>query len=141
MLISRRHVRVLLVGLFVLISGALSGQSPAEITAAKCPCSSNVKAALLSGVSVLQLSGSLLEARAILRSKGTPPQSLRAHGTVKVHIVTNTAGYVVCASAVTGHPLLRGPAENAAKKWRFAPLTADGHPVALEGEVPIFFEN
>lgn len=140
MRISSCFVSVMITILLAL-SSISDAQSPTEAVVAGCPCRATVETTLLSGVSVFQLRGSLLEKRATLRAKGIPPRSLRANGTVKVHIVTNAGGKVVCASAVTGHPLLRSPAETAAKKWRFAPVNADGQPVALEGEIPVAFEN
>lgn len=41
-------------------------------------------------------------------------------GTVLIEVEINAAGEVTSARSVSGHPLLRKSAENAARRWRFA---------------------
>lgn len=136
---SRRTVLAGL-ALVTFLASATSGQQD-RVTGSdvECPCRPRLEEMLLSGTSVLELSGSLLDSRAELRVKGNPPPSLRAHGPVRVHVVTDTLGKVVCVAAVSGHPLLRAPAESAARNWRFAPVTVETRPVALAGWVAVSF--
>ena len=46
--------------------------------------------------------------------------ALRAKGEVFVEVRIDSSGKVVSAGAVSGHPLLRGIAEQAARKWQFS---------------------
>jgi protein TonB len=44
-------------------------------------------------------------------------------------------GNVVSASAVSGHPLLRQAAEQAARSSKFTPTTLSGQPVSVTGVI------
>jgi len=46
---------------------------------------------------------------------------LKLSGTVKVTVVVSPNGTVKSAHATGGHPVLLGPAEDAAKHWEFEP--------------------
>lgn len=46
-------------------------------------------------------------------------------GTVQVEVKVNTAGEVISAQSVDGHPLLRQQAENTARRWRFIAAAND----------------
>jgi len=46
-------------------------------------------------------------------------------GTVQVEVKVNTAGEVIFAQSIDGHPLLRQKAENTARRWRFMPVAND----------------
>ena len=52
-----------------------------------------------------------------------PPMGtrVRIQGDVKVTIVVDRTGKVVCARATEGHPLLRASAVHAATQWQFKP--------------------
>jgi TonB family protein len=53
-------------------------------------------------------------------------------GLVDVQVTISEAGRVTKAKAVSGHPLLRGAAEEAASQWVFRPATLNGVPVQTE---------
>jgi TonB family protein len=46
-------------------------------------------------------------------------------GSVKVQIVITPSGNVKEAKAIGGHPVLVGPAEDAAKKWKYEPAAEE----------------
>jgi TonB family protein len=46
-------------------------------------------------------------------------------GTVKVEVVVAPNGTVKDAKVIGGHPVLAGPALEAAKKWRFEPASVE----------------
>ncbi len=48
-------------------------------------------------------------------------KAINASGSVTVEIKINTFGEVEQTKALTGHPLLRGAAEESSKRWRFFP--------------------
>ncbi len=61
-----------------------------------------------------------------------PPTAVATNtsGTVLVEVEINAAGEVTSARSVSGHPLLRKAAENAARRWRFTSATSP-HTVQL----------
>ncbi|HEX8502126.1 MAG TPA: cytochrome c oxidase assembly factor Coa1 family protein [Pyrinomonadaceae bacterium] len=87
--------------------------------------------------------GGALDAKAV--SKPQPPypplaKAARAAGTVVVQVGVDETGRVVAASAVSGHPLLRAAAVEAAKQARFPPTLLDGRPVGVTGTLTYNFE-
>ena len=70
-----------------------------------------------------------------------PPdaKSARAQGTVTVQIVVDENGNVASAQAVSGHSLLRGAGEEAARKAKFEPTTLCGRPVKVSGVITYNF--
>ena len=82
------------------------------------------------------VSGGVLNGKAI--DKPEPPypalaKAARASGTVNVQVTVDETGRVVSAAAVSGHPLLRAAAVEAAKKARFTPTLLSGEPVRVSG--------
>lgn len=51
--------------------------------------------------------------------------AVRASGEVIVDVLIDSSGNVVSAKAVSGHPLLRGASEQAARKWQFSKAFAE----------------
>ncbi len=89
------------------------------------------------------VSGGVLNGKAI--SKPAPPyppnaKAVRASGTVVVQILVSETGSVISATAVSGHPLLRGPAAAAAKQARFSPTLLSGQPVKVNGTITYNFK-
>lgn len=60
-------------------------------------------------------------------------RAVGASGAVNVQVLIDENGDVVSATAVSGHPLLRQAAENAALEAHFEPITLDGQPVKVSG--------
>lgn len=68
----------------------------------------------------------------------TPPypaaaRAVRAAGAVNVQVSIDEAGNVTSANAVSGHPLLRQAAEQAARQSKFTPTILSGQPVSVTG--------
>ncbi len=70
-----------------------------------------------------------------LPKPGYPPTARAAHasGSVKVAITIDEEGNVIAARAVSGHPLLQGPAVTAARQAKFSPTKLSGQPVKVQG--------
>jgi len=62
-------------------------------------------------------------------------KAIRATGDVNVQVLIDEAGNVVSASAVGGHPLLKGEAEKAARNAKFNPTLLSGQPVKVSGVI------
>ena len=62
-------------------------------------------------------------------------RAVNAQGTVDVQVLIDESGRVVSAKAVSGHPLLRLAAENAARSARFTPTTLSKVPVKVTGVI------
>jgi TonB family protein len=63
------------------------------------------------------------------------PQNARrfnASGMVEVRVTISVTGRVTRAVAISGHPLLRDAAVEAARRWEFEPTMVDGNPVETE---------
>ena len=61
--------------------------------------------------------------------------AVNAQGKVDVQVLINENGRVVSAKAVSGSPLLRGAAENAARNARFSPTLLSNVPVKVTGVI------
>ncbi len=70
-----------------------------------------------------------------------PPaaRAVRASGAVTVQVLIDEDGRVISASAVSGHPLLRGSAVAAARGARFTPTILSGRPVKVSGVITYNF--
>lgn len=66
-----------------------------------------------------------------------PPaaKAVRASGAVNVQVLIDESGNVVSASAVSGHPLLRQAAVQAARSAKFKPTLLSGQPVKVNGVI------
>ncbi len=60
-------------------------------------------------------------------------KAVRASGAVNIKVTIDEDGSVSEASAVSGHPLLRQAAVNAARQAKFAPTQLSGYPVKVTG--------
>lgn len=63
----------------------------------------------------------------------TAAKSVGAKGEVKVQVVIDENGNVISASAVSGHPLLKTSAINAARASKFTPTTLSNNKVKVTG--------
>lgn len=62
-------------------------------------------------------------------------QAVKAEGAVNVQVTIDENGNVISASAVSGHPLLRQAAEQAARQSKFSPTLLSGQPVRVTGVI------
>jgi TonB family protein len=84
------------------------------------------------------ISGGVLNGRAVSLPKPVYPQiakAARASGTVVVQVMIDENGDVVSASAVSGHPLLKAAAVQAAQGAKFSPTLLQGVPVKVTGTI------
>ncbi len=84
------------------------------------------------------VSGGVLNGKAISLPKPPYPQiakTARASGTVSVQVMIDENGNVISASAVSGHPLLRAAAVQAARSAKFTPTKLSGQPVKVTGVI------
>ena len=88
------------------------------------------------------ISGGVLNGKAISLPKPAYPaiaRSAHASGTVVVQVTIDENGHVISAAAVSGHPLLRGVAVQAARGARFSPTKLSGQPVKVTGVITYNF--
>lgn len=62
-------------------------------------------------------------------------KAIGASGAVQVQVTIDEAGSVTSAKAVSGHPLLRQPAEKAARAAKFKPTLLSREPVKVTGVI------
>lgn len=89
-----------------------------------------------------RISDGVLQGNAINRVTPAYPaiaRQINASGEVQVQITINEEGRVIEATALNGHPLLRTPAEDAARRWSFKPTTLNGKPVKAQGVLTFVF--
>ncbi|MEP7213962.1 MAG: energy transducer TonB [Acidobacteriota bacterium] len=89
-----------------------------------------------------QISGGVLNGKATSLPKPPYPaaaRAVRASGAVSVQVLIDESGNVVSASAVSGHPLLRSAAVQAARSAKFSPTQLSGQPVKVSGVITYNF--
>jgi protein TonB len=89
-----------------------------------------------------QISGGVLNGKATSLPKPPYPpaaRAVRASGAVTVQVLIDESGSVVSATAVSGHPLLRAAAVQAARSARFSPTQLSGQPVIVSGVITFNF--
>jgi TonB family protein len=80
-------------------------------------------------------SGAVIQGAATVKPQPKYPQNARrfnADGPVEVRVTISSIGRVTKATAISGHPLLREAAVDAARRWEFEPTFANGIPVETE---------
>ena len=90
------------------------------------------------------ISGGILNDKAITLPKPAYPPAARAAnatGNVLVQVLVDEEGGVVSANAVSGNPLLRSAAVQAARAARFAPTKIAGQPVKVSGVLTFNFSD
>ncbi len=121
----------LLLAIFAV--GGLAGR------AERLPCAEAAAAARDAHGRFIWADNKTLQQRAVVRAIPDPPPSLRVEGVVLVDVLIDAEGKVRCAKARKGHPLLRKPAADAARKWSFRPFTAEGRVQPVLGRLEIRF--
>src|SRR5262245_47840655 len=84
----------------------------------------------------INVSGGVLQGSAIKRVQPPYPplaKAARASGAVQVQIIVSEAGDVLEAAVISGHPLLRDAAEQAARQWQFKPTLLQDKAVKVSG--------
>ncbi len=95
------------------------------------------------GNSAGAISGGELNDKATSLPKPAYPavaKAARASGEVVVQVTVDETGKVISANAVSGHPLLRQAAIQAAYQARFAPTKVNGKPVKVTGTITYDFQ-
>jgi TonB family protein len=90
------------------------------------------------------ISGGVLNSKAIsLPQPPYPPaaRAVNAAGSVTVQVLVDEKGEVVSATALSGHPLLRAAAVQAARRARFAPTKLSGQTVKVNGVLTYNFSG
>ena len=90
------------------------------------------------GMALKVINGGVLNGKATsLPLPRYPPAAaaVNASGPVSVQITVDEDGNVISAEAVSGHPLLRGAAVEAAQQAKFSPTLLSGQPVKITGVV------
>lgn len=88
------------------------------------------------------INGGVLNGKATSLPKPAYPAAAKAvgaEGAVNVQVVVDENGNVVSATAVSGHPLLRAAAEEAARGAVFSPTKLNGQPVRITGVITYNF--
>ena len=90
------------------------------------------------------ISGGVLNEKAI--SFPQPPyppaaRAVRATGAVTVQVLVNEKGDVISATALSGHPLLRAAATQAARQAKFPPTKLSGQPARIAGVLTYNFSG
>ena len=84
------------------------------------------------------VSGGVVNGKAVNLVKPPYPPAARAvhaSGAVNVQVLIDENGNVISASAVSGHPLLKQAAEQAARASKFAPMQLSGQRVKVTGVI------
>ncbi|HEV2799401.1 MAG TPA: energy transducer TonB [Pyrinomonadaceae bacterium] len=88
------------------------------------------------------ISGGLLNNKTLSKPAPLYPQAAvaaNASGTVEVRVLVDENGRVISAKAISGHPLLRDAAVDAAYGARFSPTIFEGLPVKVSGSISYNF--
>jgi TonB family protein len=83
-----------------------------------------------------------LQEMAVKRTQPAYPaiaKAAGAQGTVVVNLQVNEHGDVIAARAVSGHPLLRDAAQDAARQWKFKAAQNHGQPAKTQGIITFNF--
>src|SRR5262245_55729460 len=92
----------------------------------------------------IAVSGGVLQGSATKKVQPAYPsiaKAARAKGAVQVQITVNERGEVINAQIISGHPILRDAAIQAAKQWRFKPTELSGIPVKTQGVLTFNFDT
>lgn len=91
---------------------------------------------------MIQKASGVLVTSAIKRVEPEYPslaKAANASGAVRVEVTIDETGNVISARAVSGHPLLKAAAVDAARQWQFSPTTLSGEPVKVAGTLTFNF--
>jgi len=84
------------------------------------------------------ISAGVVNGKAKILGKPTYPEAakaVKASGAVNVQVTIDEEGNILSATAVSGHPLLRAAAVEAARASKFSPTMLNGQPVKVSGVI------
>jgi protein TonB len=90
----------------------------------------------------ITVSGGVLQGQAIRKVQPPYPpiaKAARASGSVQIQVTISEEGRVIDADVISGHPLLRDAALQAARQWLFKPTELSGVPVKVQGVLTFNF--
>ncbi len=91
---------------------------------------------------IVRKSGGVLQGSATRRVQPSYPplaKAARVSGAVVVEVTVDENGSVISARAISGHPLLKDAAVQAAQGWKFTPTQLSGVPVKVIGTITFNF--
>jgi TonB family protein len=83
---------------------------------------------------IIRKSSGIAMSEAIRRTAPEYPEEAkqaRISGSVVVEVTIDEEGNVISTRTISGHPLFRKPAEEAARQWKFRPTLLSGQPVKV----------
>jgi len=92
----------------------------------------------------LSVSGGVLQGKATRKVQPAYPpiaKSASVKGAVQIQVTISESGEVMNAQTISGHPMLREAALQAAKQWRFKPTELSGVPVKTQGVITFNFDS
>lgn len=66
------------------------------------------------------------------------PGNVDAKGTVVIEVLVDATGGVACLRAISGHPIIREAALEAARSWKFKPRILDGTSAPYSGLIAVY---
>ncbi len=90
----------------------------------------------------VNVSGGVLQGTALKKVQPAYPpiaKAAKASGAVQVQITVSEEGRVIETNVISGHPLLRDAAAQAASQWEFKPTELGGVPVKVQGVLTFNF--
>ncbi len=90
----------------------------------------------------ITVSGGVLQGSATRKVQPPYPpiaKAARASGAVQIQVTISEEGRVIEAAVISGHPLLRDAALQAARQWVFKPTELSGVPVKVQGVLTFNF--
>ncbi|MBD0370535.1 MAG: VWA domain-containing protein [Pyrinomonadaceae bacterium] len=119
-------------------SSSTQTSQPTQSQASESPAIVTSTTPVASAPSTKQVSGGVLNGRALSLPKPDYPATARAvgaSGLVVIEVTVDETGKVIAARLVSGHPMLKAAAIAAAKQARFAPTKLSGQPVRVTGTI------
>ncbi len=89
------------------------------------------------------ISGGVVNGKATMLAQPIYPPAAKAvgaNGAVSVQVLIDEEGNVISAMAVSGHPLLKAAAAEAARRSKFKPTVLSGVPVKISGVIIYNFQ-
>lgn len=123
------------------VPGGTPGGVPAHVTA-RTPTEPANADTSQPRPTIIRRSGGILQGSAIRRAEPQYPplaKAARISGSVVIEVTVDEEGDVILARSVSGHPLLKTSAENAARGWKFSPTLLEGTPVKVIGTITFNF--